>query len=63
MKCPLCNIDMRVDDKGIHVENDNSPELPTCVYSEQSLTCINPQCKNNGKEVDVLRHILYKQLN
>lgn len=54
---------MRVDDKGIHVENDNSPELPTCVYSEQSLTCINPQCKNNGKEVDVLRHILYKQLN
>lgn len=36
-------------------ENDNSADTQTRVFAEQSLTCRNPKCPNNGKVVEVVR--------
>lgn len=58
MKCPHCHIEGRVDAAGIRIENDDTPDKPTKVYAVQTVTCINPQCREHGKVFETLETAL-----
>ena len=52
MKCPLCEIEMRITKTRNIVEiEDNVPHL----YHEVDLSCMNKQCENYDTVVETLR--------
>lgn len=52
MKCPLCNVEMRITKTRNIVEMDGeTPKL----YFDQDLTCMNKQCANYEKVVTTVR--------
>lgn len=58
MKCPLCNLEMRITNSYFEVQNDDTPDLPTKFYDVMELTCVNQKCPNNGKVVETVKEEL-----
>ena len=52
MKCPLCNVEMRITKTRNILENDNTPDAETKLYVEQDLSCMNKNCPNYEKIVE-----------
>ena len=55
MKCPLCNLEMRITGSRFIVENDDTPDIPTKLFREMDFSCVNQKCANNGKVVETIR--------
>ena len=55
MKCPLCQVEMRIFRSRNVVANDDTPNEETKLYVEQDLTCINKNCANYDKVVETTR--------
>ena len=60
MKCPRCKLEMRITSSRTLVEGDDSPDIQTRVYTEQELSCRNPQCDNFERVVETVRHLVYE---
>ena len=58
MKCPLCNIEMRIIKSRMVVENDDTPDEDTKLFVEQDLTCLNKNCANYNTVVETSRNSL-----
>ena len=58
MKCPLCNLEMRITGSHFETENDDTPNEKTKLYRVIDLSCVNEKCANNGKVVETLRNEL-----
>ena len=56
MKCPLCNLEMRITRTRNILENDNTPDAETKLFVEQDLSCVNENCNNHNKIVETVRH-------
>lgn len=58
MKCPLCNIEMRITSSKNIVENDDTPDTETKLFVMQDLTCMNKNCSNFEKVVETVKNEL-----
>ena len=58
MKCPLCQVEMRITRSRNVIENDDTPNEETKLYVEQELTCLNKSCDNYEKVVETSRNEL-----
>lgn len=58
MKCPLCQVEMRIIRSRNVVTNDDTPDTPTKLYVEQDLSCLNKNCGNYEKVVETIRNEL-----
>lgn len=58
MKCPICQVEMRICRSRNVVENDDTPDAPTKLFVEQDLMCRNKECQNFDKVVDTVRNEL-----
>lgn len=56
MKCPLCNIEMRIKKSRNVIENDDTSERPTKLFIEFDMTCGNRNCGNYDKVVETVRN-------
>ena len=56
MKCPLCNVEMRIKTTRMVLENDDTPDTPTRLFSEHYMTCLNRNCANYETTVDTIRN-------
>lgn len=55
MKCPQCQVELRISRSRNVVENDTTPEEDTKLYVEQDLICLNKNCKNYQRVVHTSR--------
>lgn len=55
MECPLCKVELRILKTRIVLENDNTPDEETKVFSEMEMTCKNKSCANFNKVVQIIR--------
>ena len=55
MKCPLCQVEMRITRSRNILENDNDPEKPTKLFLEQELSCLNRECSNYNQVVESIK--------
>ena len=58
MKCPLCQVEMRISRSRNIVENDDTPDIPTQLFIEQELSCMNKNCANYEKVVQTVKNEL-----
>lgn len=58
MKCPLCQVEMRISKTRYETKNDDTAEKKTKLYAVQSLVCRSKQCENYGTLVQELYHEL-----
>ena len=56
MKCPLCQVEMRISKSRMVVENDDTPNEETKLYVEQELTCMNKGCANYESVVETYKN-------
>lgn len=56
MKCPLCQVEMRITKCRNILENDNTPDAETKLFVEHELTCLNKNCANYEKVVETVRN-------
>ena len=55
MKCPLCQLELRITASRNIVEHDDTPEERTELYVEQDLSCVNKDCENFDTVVETIR--------
>ena len=58
MKCPLCQVEMRISRSRNVVENDDTPDQETKLYIEQELMCLNKNCSNYEQVVETVKNEL-----
>ena len=58
MKCPLCQVEMRITKSRNVVLNDDTPNEETKLYVEQDLSCMNKTCANYENVVQTVRNEL-----
>lgn len=58
MKCPLCQVEMRITKSRMVVENDDTPDEETKLFIEQNLSCLNKGCSNYETVIETIRHEL-----
>jgi hypothetical protein len=56
MKCPLCKVEMRITKSRNVLVDDDTPDLPTKLYIEQDLSCLNKNCSNYKQVVETIRN-------
>ena len=56
MKCPLCQLELRIVKSRNVLENDDTPDEPTKLFVEQDLSCLNKQCQNYNTIVQTVRN-------
>ena len=56
MKCPLCNVELRIKVSRMLLENDDTPDVPTKLFAEHQMTCLNKNCANYETVVDTIRN-------
>lgn len=56
MKCPKCNLEMRIVKTRNILENDNTPDAETKLFVEQDLSCLNKNCSNFEKIVKTVKN-------
>ena len=55
MKCPLCQVEMRISRSRNIVEYDEEKKEPH-LFVEQELSCMNKNCQNYEKVVETTRN-------
>ena len=55
MKCPLCQLELRITRARNIVENDDTPDEETKLFVVQELSCLNKNCKNYNKVLQTVR--------
>lgn len=55
MKCPLCQVELRITRSRNMVENDDTPNKETKLYVEQELSCLNQNCANYNTVAATIR--------
>ena len=58
MKCPVCQVEMRISRSRNVVENDDTPDKETKLYIDQDLMCLNKNCSNYEQVVQTVRNEL-----
>lgn len=58
MKCPKCQVELRITRSRNVIENDNTPDAETKLFVEQELTCLNKGCENFETVVETVRNEL-----
>lgn len=58
MKCPICQVEMRISRSRNVIENDDTPNTPTKLYKELELMCPNRDCQNFEKVVETVKNEL-----
>ncbi len=58
MKCPKCQVELRITRSRNVIENDNTPDAETRLFVEQELTCLNKGCENFETVVETVRNEL-----
>jgi len=58
MKCPLCQVEMRITRSRNVVEHDDTPNEETKLYVEQELSCLNKNCSNYKNVMQTVRNEL-----
>ena len=58
MKCPLCQVEMRITRSRNILENDKDPDIPTKLFVVQEVSCMNKDCANYEKVVDSVKNEL-----
>ena len=58
MKCPLCQVEMRITRSRNVVEHDDTPNEETKLYIEQELSCLNKNCSNYNTVVQTVKNEL-----
>ena len=56
MKCPLCQVEMRISKSRYILEDDDTPEKNTKLYIEQDMSCMNKRCNNYDTVVTTVRN-------
>ena len=56
MKCPLCQVELRITKSRNVLENDDTLDVPTKLFIEQDLSCMNKQCGNYGNVVETVKN-------
>ena len=56
MKCPLCQVEMRITRSRNVIEHDDTPDTPTQLFTEFELSCLNKNCTNYKKVVKTVRN-------
>lgn len=56
MKCPLCQLEMRISRSRNVVENDDTPNAVTKLFIEQEVSCVNKNCENFNKVVKTFKN-------
>ena len=56
MKCPLCNVEMRITKVRNILEDDDTPDKETKLFIIQELSCLNKDCPNNGQVVQTVKN-------
>ena len=56
MKCPLCQVELRITRSRNVVEHDDTPNEETKLYVEQELSCLNKGCANYNTVVETIRN-------
>lgn len=56
MKCPLCNVELRIVRSRNMVEHDDTPDIPTKLYVDQDFKCVNKNCPNYDHVVETVRN-------
>ena len=56
MKCPLCQVELRITNSRNVVEHDDTPNEETKLFVVQELSCLNKNCKNYETVVETVRH-------
>jgi len=55
MLCPLCKCEMRITGSRLVLEHDDTPDIPTQLFREIDLSCVNEKCPNNGTVVETIK--------
>jgi len=55
MKCPVCQLELRITRSRNVIENDDRPDAPTKLYVEQEMRCLNKNCRNFDKIVETVK--------
>ena len=55
MKCPLCQVELRITNSRYVIEDDETPEVNTKLFIEQDLSCLNKNCNNYNTVVETVR--------
>lgn len=58
MKCPLCQVEMRITRSRNILENDDNPDIPTKLFVVQEVSCMNKDCANYEKVIDSVKNEL-----
>lgn len=58
MKCPVCQVELRIIRSRNVVENDTTPDKPTKLFMEHDLTCLNKDCTNYEQIVETVKNEL-----
>ena len=56
MKCPICQVEMRITRSRNVVENDDTPQKETKLFVEQDLSCLNKTCQNYDTVVATVKN-------
>ena len=56
MKCPLCQVELRITRSRNVVEHDDTPDQATKLYVEQELSCMNKNCGNYKTVVHTVKN-------
>ena len=56
MKCPLCQVEMRITSSRNRVENDTTPDEETKLFVIQELSCMNKNCANFQKVIETVKN-------
>ena len=56
MKCPDCQLELRITKSRNVIENDDTPDETTRLYVEQELSCLNKNCSNYKKVLHTVRN-------
>lgn len=55
MKCPRCQVELRISRSRNVVINDDTPDIPTKLFVEQEMSCLNKNCSNYKTVVETVK--------
>ena len=56
MKCPSCQVGLRITRSRNVVEHDDTPNEETKLFVEQDLSCLNKSCANYNTVVQTIKN-------
>ena len=58
MKCPVCQVELRITRSRNVIEHDDTPNEETKLFVIQELSCLNRNCQKYETVVETVRHEL-----